>query len=53
MSEQPDDDMPEKYWCVFCGRCIEPVETDGGNLYVHDNVPHPDAFAFDDDNTRH
>ena len=34
------------YWCVVCGRWLP---EDGHGVIVHDDVPHPDAMCFDDD----
>lgn len=34
------------YWCVVCMRFV-PREEDGA--LVHDDVPHPDTMAFDED----
>lgn len=36
------------YWCVICNRFLKAEEHEGGNLIVHDDVPHPDDMTFDD-----
>lgn len=40
--------MNEPYWCVVCGRAIEAEEHENGNVYVHDDVPHPETMTFDE-----
>jgi len=37
---------PDIYYCVVCGRGIEPDEH---GVYVHDDVPHPPDMAFDEE----
>jgi hypothetical protein len=37
---------PDIYYCVVCGRGIEPDEY---GVYVHDDVPHPPDMAFDEE----
>jgi hypothetical protein len=37
------------YWCVVCGRAIVGEVHEYGNVFVHDNIPHPDMMAFDED----
>ena len=40
----------ECYWCIYCLRAIAPEEqADGSDLYVHDEVPHPEEFDFTDE----
>lgn len=44
-------------YCPFCQRDIEPYvgedtgevfeATDGGKIYVHDDVPHDDDYTFE------
>lgn len=38
----------DAYWCVVCGRAIEPEQYEDTNVYVHDNIPHPETMAFDE-----
>lgn len=33
------------YWCVVCGRHLP----DEGGVIVHDDVPHPENMAFDEE----
>jgi hypothetical protein len=40
---------PEAYWCVYCGRAIAPERHEDGNVYIHDNKPHPVEAAYDED----
>lgn len=35
----------EGYWCVVCGRFLPSDE----GVIVHDDVPHPENMAFDDE----
>jgi hypothetical protein len=38
------------YHCVVCGRWLPAQELDDGSqLVVHDDVPHPDAMTFDEE----
>jgi hypothetical protein len=30
------------YWCIVCQRMLVPEEYEGGNVYVHDDIPHPE-----------
>lgn len=39
----------ESYWCVVCGREIIPEIFENGNVYVHDDIPHPETMTFDED----
>lgn len=39
----------ESYWCVVCGREIIPKIFENGNVYVHDDIPHPENMTFDED----
>jgi hypothetical protein len=36
------------YWCVICGRFLQAEEHEGGNLIVHDDIPHPGNMDFGD-----
>ncbi len=47
----PQDDVsahPEAYWCVVCGRAIAPEQYHDENVYVHDDIPHPEDMTFDE-----
>lgn len=34
-------------FCPYCGKAIAPLyDDDGGRIYVHDNVPHPEDEDF-------
>ncbi len=38
---------PNEIFCPYCGRIITPLYgDDGGRIYVHDDVPHPDDEDF-------
>lgn len=37
---------PDGYWCVICGRLLP---RDDFGVIVHDNLPHPDDMAFDEE----
>lgn len=39
----------ESYWCVVCGREIIPEIFENGNVYVHDDILHPETMTFDED----
>ena len=50
--------MTDSVYCPFCCRNIAPkcdedgdeIEMpEGGRLYVHDDVPHPENMAFDEE----
>lgn len=42
--------QPLVYYCLWCRRGIEPDQAaNGNNVYVHDNVFHPDDATFDED----
>jgi len=38
--------MNDGYYCVVCGRFIE---ADDRGVIVHDDVPHPPAMGFDEE----
>lgn len=49
-----DDSDDPGYWCVVCGRLLLPIEeTKGGNVYVHDDIPHPELMTYDEDSVMH
>jgi hypothetical protein len=39
-------DKPASYWCVVCQREILPEVNETGNLYVHDDIPHPETMDY-------
>jgi len=38
------------YWCVICGREITPEIFENGNVYIHDDIPHPESMLFNEEN---
>ena len=42
--------MSDSYFCIYCMKEIVPERHEGGNLYIHDDVPHPNDFNQSDEN---
>lgn len=40
------DIKTDGYWCVICGKFLG-ADEDG--VIIHDDVPHPEAMTFDDE----
>ena len=38
----------EPYYCVICGECVV-LDEDGGRVIIHNDVPHPPALTFDEE----
>ena len=38
--------MKDGYWCVVCGKFLVADEV---GAIIHDDVPHPETMAFDDE----
>jgi len=43
-----EGDVSGGYWCVVCGRFLP---ADDLGVIVHDDVPHPDELAFDEEDS--
>ena len=37
------------YYCLICGPCLRETYERGSTVVVHNNVPHPDAMTFDEE----
>ena len=43
---EADEMKKEGYWCVVCGRFLSADDT---GVIVHDDVPHPEAMTFNEE----